>query len=115
MGVRAVRGHREEVPPYGGEMTTRLFAIGFVLLVAVEAASAGSIDVYNSDSQVHTVELNCSGSKKTLEIRGSTTTAYTFHSTHKECDIIGGTIKFPVTKLVDGQKFKIKDGVATPR
>lgn len=94
-------------------MTSRL-SIGLVLL-AVSVASAGSIDVYNSDSQVHTVELNCSGSKKTIEIRGSTTTAYTFHSTHKECDIIGGTIKFPVKQLVDGQKWKIKDGVATVR
>lgn len=105
--------------PYGGEMSIRTLSSCLLVVASAGAsvgvATAGSIDVYNSDSKVHTVELDCSGSKKTLEIRGSTTTAYTFHSTHKECDIIGGTVTFPTKKLVDGQKFKIKDGVATPR
>jgi hypothetical protein len=96
-------------------MSKRICTIGLLLLASVGIASAGTIDVYNSDSQVHTVELNCSGSKKSIEIKGSTTTAYTFHSTSKECEIIGGTVKFPTKTLVDGAKWKIKDGVATPR
>ena len=32
-------------------------------MFATGVAIAGSIHVYNSDSKVHTIELNCSGSK----------------------------------------------------
>jgi hypothetical protein len=32
----------------------------------------------------------------------------------KECDIVGGSVKFPTKKLVDGQKWKIKNGEAKP-
>ena len=84
------------------------------LLLATGVALAGTIRVENSDSKAHTVELSCSGSKKTLEIRASTTTSYTFHSTATSCDITGGTLKFPTKKLENGQKWKIKDGVAKP-
>jgi spore coat protein U-like protein len=84
------------------------------LVLATGVALAGTIRVECSDSKPHTVELSCSGSKKTLEIRPNVTTSYTFHSSAKSCDIIGGTIKFPTNKLEDGQKWKIKDGVAKP-
>jgi len=84
------------------------------LVLTTGVALAGTIRVENSDSKTHTVELSCSGSKKSLEIRASTTTSYTFHSTAKSCDITGGTLEFPTKKLEDGQKWKIKNGVAKP-
>ncbi|HPH64629.1 MAG TPA: hypothetical protein PLF40_02750 [Kofleriaceae bacterium] len=88
--------------------------LSFITLISLTAvASAGSIRVYNSDSKSHKIELKCSGSSKTVEIDPSKTTTYTFHSTSKECDIVGGSIKFPTTKLTDGGSWKIKDGVAT--
>lgn len=90
-----------------------LLAAGFLVAFA-GVAHAGSIRVENSDSKTHKVELKCSGSSKTVEIKGSTTSTYTFHSTSKECDIVGGSISFPTGKLVDGQKWKIKDGNAKP-
>ena len=86
--------------------------VGIFLIAMTGTALAGSIRVYNNDSKVHTVKLKCSGSSKSIEIRGSTTATYTFHSTNKECDIVGGTVSFPTKKLVDGQKWKIKDGKA---
>lgn len=81
-------------------------------LALTSTAFAGSIRVENSDSTTHKIELKCSGSSKTVEIKGSTTSTYTFHSTTKECDIVGGTIEFPTKKLEDGKKWKIKDGKA---
>ena len=75
-------------------------------------AFAGSIRVYNNDSKAHTVKLECSGSSKSFEIRASTTATYTFHSTNSSCDIVGGTIDWPVKKLENGGKWKIKDGKA---
>ena len=71
-------------------------------------AFAGTIRVYNSDSKTHKIELKCSGSSKTVEVKGSTTASYTFHSSSKSCDIVGGTVKFPTKKLEDGQKWKFK-------
>jgi len=79
-----------------------------LILCVSSIASAGTIRVYNNDSKVHKIELKCSGSSKTLEVRASTTATYTFHSSSKECDIVGGTVKFPTKKLVDGQKWKFK-------
>ena len=82
-------------------------------LIALPAlAHAGSIRVENSDSKEHTIELKCSGSSKTVKVRGSTTATYTFHSTSKSCDIVGGSVKFPTKKLEDGQKWKFKNGEA---
>ena len=83
-----------------------------VVAVTASTAAAGSIRVYNSDSKTHTIELKCSGSSKSVEVRASTTATYTFHSTSKSCDIVGGTITFPTTTLEDGQSWKFKDGKA---
>lgn len=77
-------------------------------------AVAGTIRVYNHDSKTHTVKLKCSGSSKSFEIRASTTASYTFHSSAKECDIVGGTVEWPTKKLVDGTKWKIDKGKAKP-
>jgi hypothetical protein len=96
-----------------GVKKTALLTALFLIATAATAV-AGTIRVYNNDSKVHTVELRCSGSSKKIEIRGSTTASYTFHSSSKECDIVGGTVKFPTKKLVDGQKWKIKNGEAKP-
>ena len=79
---------------------------------AATSASAGTIRVYNNDSKTHTVKLKCSGSSKSFDIKASTTASYTFHSSAKECDIVGGSVKFPGKTLKDGAKFKIKDGKA---
>jgi hypothetical protein len=98
----------------GAEFMKRAFVIAGLLVGLGGVAAAGTIRVENGDSKTHTVELKCSGSSKTVEIRGSTTATYTFHSTSKECDIVGGTIKFPTNKLTDGQKWKIKNGEAKP-
>ncbi len=86
--------------------------IAMFLLAMAGTAFAGSIRVYNNDSKSHTVKLKCSGSSKSIEIRGSTTATYTFHSSNKECDIVGGSVSFPTKKLVNGQKWKIKNGKA---
>lgn len=91
---------------------TVILAVALVMLMA-STALAGTIRVYNSDSKTHKVELKCSGSSKTIEIRGSTTASYTFHSTNNSCDIVGGSVSFPVKKLENGQKWKIKNGKAT--
>lgn len=82
------------------------------VVAAGGSAFAGSIRVENSDSKTHIVELNCSGSSKSVEIRSSTAATYTFHSSSKECGITGGSVSFPKSKLEDGQKWKIKDGKA---
>ena len=93
--------------------TTLLSAFcALTILTVSSVALAGTIRVYNSDSKAHTVELKCSGSKKSITIRASTTASYTFHSSSKECDIVGGTVKFPTAKLQDGQKWKIKNDKA---
>lgn len=81
-------------------------------MLASTAAFAGTIRVYNNDSKTHTIKLKCSGSSKSIDIKGSTTASYTFHSSSKSCDIVGGTVKFPTKKLEDGQKWKFKNGEA---
>ncbi len=79
---------------------------------SVSVANAGSIRVYNNDSKNHTIELKCSGSSKTVEVKRSSTATYTFHSSARSCDIVGGTVKFPVKVLKDGTKWKFKNGEA---
>ncbi|MBK9033535.1 MAG: hypothetical protein IPL61_20100 [Myxococcales bacterium] len=93
-------------------MKPLLLAAAVVALTAGTAA-AGSIRVYNNDSKTHTIELKCSGSSKSVEVRASTTATYTFHSTSKSCDIVGGTVTFPTKTLEDGQSWKFKDGKAS--
>lgn len=94
--------------------TLSMIAAAALVLSLAGVANAGSIRVYNNDSKVHTVELKCSGSSKTFEIRASTTATYTFHSSSKSCDIVGGTIKWPGRTMEDGGKWKIKNGEAKP-
>jgi hypothetical protein len=91
--------------------TTIILATALVMMMA-STAIAGTIRVYNNDSKAHTVKLKCSGSSKSITIRASTTASYTFHSTNSSCDIVGGTVSFPTKKLVNGQKWKIKNGKA---
>ena len=84
-------------------------AIVAVLGLTVSVASAGTIRV-ESDKN-YSVSLKCSGSSKTIEIRRGTTTV-TFHSTNGSCDIVGGDVEWPVKKLENGGKWKIKSGKA---
>ena len=90
----------------------KLLLTAAIFLATASMAYAGSIRVYNNDSKTHTVELKCSGSSKKFEIRASTTATYTFHSSSKSCDIVGGTIKWPTKKMEDGKSWKIKNGEA---
>jgi len=92
----------------------QLLLASVLLLGTTGVALAGTIRVENGDSKNHTIELNCSGSKKSVEIRSSTTASYTFHSTSDSCEIVGGTVKFPTKKLENNQKWKIKNGEAKP-
>ena len=85
-----------------------------VTLGLAGTALAGTIRVENSDSKNHKVEIKCSGSSKSFEIKASTTTSYTFDSMATSCEITGGSVTFTTSKLEDGQKWKIKDGKATP-
>mgnify|MGYP004145948387 CR=1 FL=1 len=91
-------------------MRTALVAAAVLLVPAL--AHAGTIRVQNGDSTEHTIELKCSGSSKTVELKSSTTSSYTFHSTSSSCDIVGGSVQFPTEKLENGQKWKIDKGVA---
>ncbi len=90
----------------------KLAIAGLATALLTSTALAGTIRVENHDSKTYTVELKCSGSSKSIEIRASTTTSYTFHSSAKECEIVGGNLSFPVKKLEDGQKWKINNGKA---
>ncbi len=94
--------------------TMKLLLTGAMILAMTGIAHAGSIRVYNNDSKAHRVELKCSGSSKSFEIRASTTATYTFHSSSKSCDIVGGSITWPTNKMEDGKAWKIKDGKAKP-
>jgi|GEM_PF-1239109 len=94
-------------------VTSGLLA-GLMVIALAGTAYAGSIRVYNNDSKTHTVKLKCNGSSKSFDIKASTTTTYTFHSTASSCDIVGGTISWPVKKLENGKKWKIKNGKAIP-
>ena len=80
-----------------------------IVCLTASVASAGSIRV-ESDAK-YNVNLKCSGSSKTIEIRSGTTTV-TFHSSSSSCDIVGGDVTWPVSKLENGAKFKIKSGKA---
>ena len=91
----------------------RSLVVCAVLLVP-SIALAGSIRVQNQDSKEHTVELKCSGSSKSVTMKASTTSTYTFHSTSSSCDIVGGSVSFPTDKLENGQKWTIKNGTAKP-
>lgn len=94
---------------------TLSFLVATIAVVGFTASVyAGSIRVYNSDSKTHTIKLKCSGSSKTVEVRGSTTATYTFHSTNSECKIVGGSVDFPTSTLKNGQKWKFKNGKAVP-
>jgi len=93
-------------------MTKTAIATVLFLCLGASTALAGTIRVYNNDSKEHTIKLKCSGSSKTVTVKGSTTASYTFHSSSKECDIVGGSVKFPTKKLVDGQKWKFKNDKA---
>ncbi len=91
---------------------TKTVATVLFLCFGASTALAGTIRVYNNDSKEHTIKLKCSGSSKTVKVKASTTASYTFHSSSKECDIVGGSVKFPTKKLIDGQKWKFKNDKA---
>ena len=73
---------------------------------------AGSVRIYNADSEDHRLELNCAGSSKALDIKRSATATYTFHSTASNCTIRGGSIDFPTDKIIDGQAWTIRQAKA---
>lgn len=76
-------------------------------------AQAGSVRIYNNDSKNHVLKLKCNGSSKTLEVNGSTTSTYTFHSTASQCEVVGGSVNFSVSKIKDGQSWTFRSGLAS--
>lgn len=80
-------------------------------LFAATASAAVTVDYYNKDSEAHSFEAVCSGSKYTLEVRGSTTGATTLQGS-APCKVkhAGGEIT-----LTGGEKIEIKDGKITLR
>ena len=84
-------------------------AVLAVLVLTPALAFAGTIRVESDNN--YTVKLKCSGSSKTIKI-GRGTTTVTFHSSSSSCDIVGGQVKWPVSKLVTNGKWKIKNGTA---
>lgn len=74
--------------------------------VATVASAAVTVDYYNRDSKDYSFEALCSGSKYTLEVRGSTTGASTIQGS-APCKVkhAGGEIS-----LSGGEKIEIKDG-----
>ena len=76
-------------------------------------AHAGTVRIYNSDSKTHVVKLKCNGNSKSIDVRASSTSSYTFDSSASRCDIVGGTVSFPVSKLENGQSWKFKNDKAS--
>ncbi|MGB1237823.1 MAG: hypothetical protein ACPG4U_06400 [Pseudomonadales bacterium] len=86
-------------------------AVALLTLIA-QPVAAGSVRIYNHDSTLHMLELKCAGSSKTIAVKSSSTSTYTFHSTKDSCKIIGGSVDFPTSELKDGQSWKIASSKA---
>lgn len=92
-------------------MKIKILSTIAIMAFAVHA-SAGTVRIHNNDSRTHLVKLKCNGSSKNLQVSGSATSSYTFHSTASSCDIVGGTVNFSVSILKDGQSWKFKNDKA---
>lgn len=90
---------------------TAALTFAALLFGAATASAAVTVDYYNKDSQKHSFEALCSGSKYTLEVNGSTTGASTIQGSGP-CKVkhAGGEIS-----LSGGEKIEIKDGKITLR
>ncbi|MEH6448161.1 MAG: hypothetical protein V7765_05785 [Oleispira sp.] len=93
-------------------MYFRILSIMAAMAFAAQV-NAGTVRIYNNDSQTHTVNLKCNGSSKELKVSASATSSYTFHSSASSCDIVGGSVSFPASKLENGQSWKFKNNTAT--
>ncbi|MGR6874417.1 hypothetical protein ACU6U9_19420 [Pseudomonas sp. HK3] len=93
-------------------MKFKIISIALMLAFGVQA-NAGTVRIHNNDSKTHVVKIKCNGSSKNVQVNGSATSSYTFHSTASSCDIVGGTVSFPVSKLEDGQSWKFKNDKAS--
>jgi len=94
------------------EMSKLIVVVCTILLLPC-LAQAGSVRIYNSDSKTHVVKLKCNGSSKILQVNGSATSTYTFHSTASQCEIVGGSLGFSVSSIKDGQKWTFRSGLAS--
>jgi len=94
------------------EMSKLIVVVCTILLLPC-LAQAGSVRIYNSDSKTHVVKLKCNGSSKILQVNGSATSTYTFHSTASQCEIVGGSVDFSVSSIKDGQKWTFRSGLAS--
>ncbi len=93
-------------------MKFKILSVMAIMAFAVQV-NAGTVRIHNNDSKTHVVKLKCSGSSKNLQVSGSSTSSYTFHSTASSCDIVGGSVDFPVSKLENGQSWKFKNNKST--
>jgi len=92
------------------KLILNLLVIG---LLTSAIAQAGTVRIYNNDSEAHVVKLKCNGNTKTLEVRASSTSSYTFDSTARRCEIVGGTVSFSVSQIENGQSWKFKNNKAS--
>ena len=86
-------------------------ALAFALVVGTASVAYAGVTVryYNKDSQKHSFDAVCSGSKYTLEVSGSTTGSSTIQGS-APCKVThaGGTVE-----LKGGENIEIKDGKIT--
>ena len=73
-----------------------------ITLCALTADAAVTVRYYNRDSQKHTFEATCSGSKYTVSFDGSTTSSVTIQGS-APCHVGGVTLK-------GGENIELKDG-----
>ena len=73
-----------------------------ISLVSLTASAAVTVRYYNRDSQKHTFEALCSGSKYTVSFDGSTTSSVTIQGS--------GPCKVGGVSLSGGEKIEIEKG-----
>lgn len=86
--------------------------LSVIAIIGAVQVNAGTVRIYNNDSKTHVIKIKCNGSSKNLQVSRSQTSSYTFHSTANRCDIVGGSVSFPVDKLENGQSWKFKNDKA---
>jgi len=88
---------------------TALFVFLALTFLTSTAFAAVTVRYYNKDSQEHTFEATCSGSKKSVTFKKSTTSSVTIQGSGP-CTVKTG--KGDVV-LKGGEKIEIKDGKIT--
>lgn len=88
---------------------TAAFVFALIMMFAGTAFAAVTVRYYNKDSKTHTFEAVCSGSKKKVTFKASTTSSTTIQGSGP-CKV--KTSAGEVT-LKGGEKIEIKNGKIT--